>query len=60
MQTVGLRTDADLGAFVRRLLHLFENPKHRDELGRAGSGSGWHPRPCRDPRSRPTARKRAR
>ena len=32
VETVGLRTDADLGAFVRRLLHLFENPKHRDEL----------------------------
>jgi hypothetical protein len=32
VETVSLRTDADLGAFVRRLLHLFENPKHRDEL----------------------------
>ncbi len=32
VETVSLRTDADLAAFVRRLLHLFENPKHRDEL----------------------------
>jgi hypothetical protein len=32
VQTVSLRTDADLDAFVRRLLHLFENPKHRDDL----------------------------
>ena len=32
VETVSLRTDADLGAFVLRLLHLFENPKHRDEL----------------------------
>ncbi len=32
VQTVSLRTDADLGAFVSRLLHLFENPKHRDAL----------------------------
>jgi hypothetical protein len=32
VETVSLRTDADLGAFVWRLLHLFENPKHRDEL----------------------------
>jgi hypothetical protein len=32
VETVSLRTDADLGAFVRRLLHLFENPKHRDAL----------------------------
>jgi hypothetical protein len=32
VQTVSLRTDADLDAFTRRLLHLFENPKHRDEL----------------------------
>ena len=35
VQTVSLRTDADLSAFVMRLLHLFENPKHRDAL-RAG------------------------
>jgi hypothetical protein len=32
VETVSLRTDADLGEFVRRLLHLFENPKHRDAL----------------------------
>jgi hypothetical protein len=32
VETVSLRTDADLSAFVLRLLHLFENPKHRDEL----------------------------
>jgi hypothetical protein len=32
VETVSLRTDADLAAFVRRLLHLFENPKHRDAL----------------------------
>ena len=30
-----LRTDADLAAFVSRLLHLFENPKRREDL-RAG------------------------
>jgi hypothetical protein len=32
VETVSLRTDADLAAFVRRLLHLFENPKHREAL----------------------------
>jgi hypothetical protein len=32
VQAVSLHTDADLEAFVLRLLHLFENPKHRDEL----------------------------
>ena len=32
---VSLRTDAELAAFVMHLLHLFENPKHRDAL-RAG------------------------
>jgi hypothetical protein len=32
VETVSLRTDADLAAFVRRLLHLFENPRHRDAL----------------------------
>jgi hypothetical protein len=32
VETVSLRSDADLSAFVRRLLHLFENPKHRDAL----------------------------
>jgi len=35
VETVMLRTDADLAAFVTRLLHLFENPKHREDL-RAG------------------------
>ncbi len=35
VETVNLHTDQDLGAFVMRLLHLFENPKHRDDL-RAG------------------------
>jgi hypothetical protein len=34
-ETVMLRTDADLDAFVRRLLHLLENPKNADAL-RAG------------------------
>ena len=32
VETVSLRTDADLEAFVRRLLHLSDNPKHRDAL----------------------------
>jgi hypothetical protein len=32
VETVSLRTDTDLETFVRRLLHLFENPKHRDAL----------------------------
>jgi hypothetical protein len=32
VETVSMRTDTDLAAFVRRLLHLFENPKHRDAL----------------------------
>src|ERR1700760_2571337 len=32
VETVSLRTDAELAAFVTRLLHLFENPKHRGEL----------------------------
>ena len=35
VETVSLRTDADLDAFVKRLLRLFENPKQRDAL-RAG------------------------
>jgi hypothetical protein len=35
VETVLLRTDADLAAFVSRLLHLFENPKQREDL-RAG------------------------
>src|SRR5262249_312769 len=32
VEVVTIRTDADLGAFVLHLLHLFENPKHRDAL----------------------------
>jgi hypothetical protein len=35
VETVSLRTDQELAAFTVRLLHLFENPKHRDDL-RAG------------------------
>jgi hypothetical protein len=35
VEVVSLRTDADLAGFVLHLLHLFENPKHRDAL-RAG------------------------
>ena len=35
VETVSLRTDADLDAFVKRLLRLFENPQRRDAL-RAG------------------------
>ena len=35
VETVSLRNDADLDVFVKRLLHLFENPKQRDAL-RAG------------------------
>ncbi|WP_460787956.1 hypothetical protein [Nocardioides maradonensis] len=34
-ETVELTTDADLDAFVRRLLALFENPKNRQDI-RAG------------------------
>jgi hypothetical protein len=32
VEAVSIRTDADLGNFVIHLLHLFENPKHRDAL----------------------------
>ena len=35
VEVVSLRTDAELAGFVLHLLHLFENPKHRDAL-RAG------------------------
>ncbi len=35
VETVMMRSDADLTAFVNRLLHLFENPKQREDL-RAG------------------------
>ena len=53
VEVVSIRTDAELGSFVLHLLHLFENPKHRDALraGRlrfrlaapaaAGPGHGW-------------------
>jgi hypothetical protein len=32
VEVVTIRTDAELGAFVLHLLHLFENPKHRDAV----------------------------
>ena len=32
VEVVSLRSDADLAGFVLHLLHLFENPKHRDAL----------------------------
>ena len=32
VEVVSLRSDADLAHFVRHLLHLVENPKHRDAL----------------------------
>ena len=32
VEVVSIRTDAELGSFVLHLLHLFENPKHRDAL----------------------------
>ena len=32
VETVSLRTDQELAAFVTRLLHLFENPRRRDDL----------------------------
>ncbi|MGE5135510.1 MAG: hypothetical protein ACM32E_21705 [Gemmatimonadota bacterium] len=32
VETVSLRTDQDLAAFVTRLLHLFENPARRADL----------------------------
>jgi hypothetical protein len=35
VETVSLRTDAELAGFVTRLLHLFENPRRRADL-RAG------------------------
>ncbi len=31
-ETITLRNDAELADFVLRLLHLFENPKHREDL----------------------------
>jgi hypothetical protein len=32
VETVTIRTDSDLAAFVIHLMHLFENPKHRDAV----------------------------
>jgi hypothetical protein len=32
VETVSVRTDQELAAFVTRLLHLFENPRRRDDL----------------------------
>jgi hypothetical protein len=32
VETISLRTDQDLAAFVTRLLHLFENPARRGDL----------------------------
>lgn len=32
VEVVSLRTDADVAAFVRHLLHLFDNPVRRDAL----------------------------
>jgi len=32
VETVSLRTDAELASFVTRLLHLFENPRRREDL----------------------------
>lgn len=32
VETISLRSDTELAAFVLRLLHMFENPKHRDSL----------------------------
>jgi hypothetical protein len=32
LETVSIRNDAELSAFVIRMLHLFENPKSREEL----------------------------
>jgi hypothetical protein len=32
VEPVGVTNDADLNSFARRLLHLFENPKNRDDL----------------------------
>jgi hypothetical protein len=32
VETVSVRTDQELAAFVTRLLHLFENPRRREDL----------------------------
>ncbi|WP_308464356.1 hypothetical protein [Ferrimicrobium sp.] len=31
-ETITIRNDTELGDFVLRLLHVFENPKHREDL----------------------------
>ena len=36
VETVSVRTDQELAAFVTRLLHLFENPRQRDDLRSGG------------------------
>ncbi|MGH3068916.1 MAG: hypothetical protein ACRDMI_10070 [Streptosporangiaceae bacterium] len=57
VETVSVRTDRELAAFVTRLLHLVENPRRRDDL-RAGrlrfrlapggaAGAGGSARPTR-------------
>ena len=55
VETVSVRTDQELAAFVTRLLHLFENPRRRDDLrsGRlrfrltaAGTGLAGSARPA--------------
>ena len=50
VETVSLRTDAELAAFVTRLLHLFENPGTGTTCDPGGCGSscprpGWPDRP---------------
>jgi hypothetical protein len=54
VETVSVRTDAELAAFVTRLLHLFENPARRADLraGRlrfrlAAAGAAGSARPSR-------------
>jgi hypothetical protein len=55
VETVSVRTDRELAAFVTRLLHLVENPRRRDDLrtgrlrfrlapgGAAGAGGSTRP-----------------
>lgn len=54
VEVVALRTDADLDRFMRRLLTLFENPKHRADLraGRLRFTLGAPPAPCDERRTR--------
>jgi hypothetical protein len=54
VETVSVRSDQELAAFVTRLLHLFENPRRRDDLrsGRlrfrlAAAGAAGSARPTR-------------